>query len=173
MEIPFELLLYADSCHFRHENLSRPLSNRKFIAQRARMQSSESWNSRRQSRGLPANREIRTLSRPPRPKSQASYQSRFPGTKRFRTMLDRSVMVGANIRGEQLSAPRDRAHLGMYYATVSRHLKQRANRKCVIARPTQNPVLQPEKPLLISLVIRSNRKSPHSSDSCGGLPVPW
>src|SRR6185312_9030619 len=74
---------------------------------------------------------------------------------------------------EQLSAPRDRAHLGMYYATVSRNLKQRANRKCVIARPTQNPVLQPEKPLLISLVIRSNRKSPHSSDSCGGLPVPW
>src|SRR4029079_12048367 len=75
--------------------------------------------------------------------------------------------------GNSYRAPRDRAHLGMYYATVSRHLKQRANRKCVIARPTQNPVLQPEKPLLISLVIRSNRKSPHSSDSCGGLPVPW
>jgi len=27
-------------------------------------------------------------------------------------MLDRSVMIGANIRGEQLSAPRDRAAPG-------------------------------------------------------------
>jgi hypothetical protein len=45
MELPFELLLYADSCHFRPpghpvqciENFSHLRSDRKLIAQRARM----------------------------------------------------------------------------------------------------------------------------------------
>jgi len=44
------------------ENLSHLRSDEKFIAQRARMQSSESWNSRRESRGMAATWKIRTLS---------------------------------------------------------------------------------------------------------------